>query len=141
MKKEIQIPLYPRRMWLIDSAEDLEGFTFVIGGGNNTECRDSKDFLAQSIAEGGYGLITHAVIENETGNLGVIVYVDTEFNDGAGAFAHEAVHVADYVFDELNMTSQSYEDGNEPYAYLVGWITNEIEKYYDDRRKQSDVEA
>lgn len=135
MRKEIQIPLYPRKMWLIDSIEDLEGFAFVIGGGNNTECNDSKCYLKQAIVDGGYGLITHAVIEDETGNLGVIVYVDTEFEDGVGSFAHEAIHVADYVFDELNITSQSYEDGNEPYAYLVGWIANEIKKYYDDRRK------
>ena len=54
-------------------------------------------------------MLTHAVAD-ENENLGVIVYVDSNMEHDTGSFAHEAVHVADYVFDELGMLSQSYDD-------------------------------
>lgn len=139
MKKEVQIPIYPRRIWFIDSVEDLDGFTFYRGGGNYTECLNSKEEVTQGIEGGHFALLTHAVAD-ENENLGVIIYVDSNMEHDTGSFAHEAVHVADYVFDELGMLSQSYDDGNEPYAYLVGWITNKIKEYYDSRRKQESME-
>lgn len=139
MKKKVQIPLYPRKIWLIDSIEDLDGFTFYRGGGNWTECPNSKEEITQGIEQGHFALLTHAVAD-ENDNLGVIVYVDPNMDHDVGSFAHEAVHVADYVFDELGMMSQSYDDCNEPYAYLVGWIANKIKKYYDSRRKQEPME-
>lgn len=139
MKKEVQIPIYPRRIWFIDSVEDLERFTFYRGGGNWKECPNSKEEIIQGVEEGHFALLTHAVADKD-GNLGVIVYVCPDMDHDVGSLAHEAVHVADYVFDELGMISQSYDDGNEPYAYLVGWIANKIKEYYDSRRKQEPVE-
>lgn len=140
MKKEIQIPIYPRKMWLIDRIEDLDGFTFVLGGGECDECSESKADIEEGIIDSKYRLLTHAVIDNNTSDMGVLVYVNPECEGDVSAFAHEAVHVADYVFDELNMTTQSYIDGNEPYAYLVGWVAEKLCEYYDDRRKQESVE-
>lgn len=66
----------------------------------------------------------------------------------AGGEAHEAVHVADYIFDELGMYTQSFVNHNEQYAYLVGWAAGcisktlvNIKREYDTRRESDDVEA
>lgn len=65
-----------------------------------------------------------------------------------GSEAHEAVHVADYIFDELGMYTQSFVNHNEQYAYLVGWAAGcisktlvNIKREYDTRRESDDVEA
>ena len=39
---------------------------------------------------------------------------------------HEAVHVADYFCEQLGLYTQDFEDGNEAYAYLVGWAAGNI---------------
>lgn len=65
----------------------------------------------------------------------------------AGDEAHEAVHVADYIFEQLDMYSQDFSSANEQYAYLVGWAAGCISKTiinnkkYDTRRESDDVEA
>lgn len=134
--KKIQIPLYPRKLWLIDDPKDFDNFTFVLGGGDNKEVPMDFESICDKLL-----LMTHAVIDNETGDYGVIVYFNINEDLHTGDLAHESVHVADYVFDELGMYSQSYQDGNEPYAYLVGWIAKQLKDYYDDRREQESVEA
>lgn len=131
--KEIQIPLYPRKLWLIDDVEDLDQFTFVIGGGNAKECSNSREFIKDNIDW--FKLLTHAAIKDDNGDYGVVVVYNMDAEVETGDVAHEAVHVTDYVFDELNMAAQSYENGNEPYAYLLGWVAKQLKDYYDDRRK------
>lgn len=131
--KEIQIPLYPRKLWLIDNTDDLDQFTFVIGGGSNKECHNSLEFIKKNIDW--FKLLTHAVIKDDNGDYGVVVVYNMDAEVETGDVAHEAVHVTDYVFDELNMAAQSYENGNEPYAYLLGWVAKQLKDYYDDRRK------
>jgi hypothetical protein len=48
--------------------------------------------------------------------------IDTE------TMAHEAVHITDYFYETLSMDAQEYSEGNEPYAYLVGWAAENIHK-------------
>lgn len=134
--KKIQIPLYPRKLWLIDDPDDFKNFTFVLGGGNNKEVPMDFESICDKLL-----LMTHAVIDNETGDYGVMVYFNMNEDLHTGDLAHESVHVVDYVFDELGMYSQCYQDGNEPYAYLIGWVAQQLKDYYDDRREQEPVEA
>ena len=37
-----------------------------------------------------------------------------------------AVHVADYFCEQLGLYTQDFKDGNEAYAYLVGWAAGNI---------------
>lgn len=41
-----------------------------------------------------------------------------------GVVAHEAVHIANYVFSECHITPDLIND--EPQAYLIGWIVDRI---------------
>lgn len=74
-----------------------------------------------------------------------LLWVSTELEGGDAA--HEAVHIADYIFEQLGMYSQQFHDNNEQYAYLVGWAAGCISKTIikniknDTRRESDDVEA
>lgn len=43
-----------------------------------------------------------------------------------GIIAHEAVHMANYIFKQCYI--QPDLDNDEPQAYLVGWLVNEINR-------------
>lgn len=44
----------------------------------------------------------------------------------ADTIAHESTHAADAIFDYIYASGQSYDNGNEPYAYLLGYIAGRI---------------
>lgn len=46
--------------------------------------------------------------------------------------AHEVSHCANWIFHHRGITLDSVND--EPYAYLVGWITGEVYKYADKNK-------
>lgn len=45
----------------------------------------------------------------------------------AGVIAHEAVHIANYVFKQCGILPDLNND--EPQAYLIGWIVKQIHKF------------
>lgn len=60
----------------------------------------------------------------KTGENGVlcIIYNLKEFDMSHAA--HESVHIADYFFEELGLTAEDFSEGDENYAYMVGWATS-----------------
>lgn len=44
----------------------------------------------------------------------------------AGIIAHEAVHIVNYVFKQADI--QLDIENDEPYAYLLGWVVEQITK-------------
>ena len=100
----------------------------------------------RDLLDGSGVLATCPVIRKSDGLKGVVVII-LDLNELIpGDEAHEAVHAADYMFDELGMCLQSFAEHNEQYAYLVGWIAGCISKtiiklkQYDTRRESDDVE-
>jgi acetone carboxylase gamma subunit len=47
-----------------------------------------------------------------------------------GVMAHEAVHIADFIFTNCGITHDL--DNDEPFAYLVEWIINELYEFYKE---------
>ena len=100
----------------------------------------------RDLLDGSGVLATCPVIRKSDGKKGVVVIILDWDELIPGDEAHEAVHAADYMFDELGMYSQSFAEHNEQYAYLVGWIAGCISKtiiklkQYDTRRESDDVE-
>lgn len=72
--------------------------------------------------------LTLCVKEKRTGAMGALIMIKDK-NISNGTKAHESVHAADVYYSFGKFTSQSYHDGNEPYAYLVGWITDCIDEF------------
>ena len=52
--------------------------------------------------------------------------------------AHESVHVADYYFQVTGCNSEDFTDGNEAYAYLVGWAAGCIANVLIKEQKNED---
>lgn len=149
MKKMLKVDaydpqIYPRTLWVANRVEGLNKiFHFCRANGKDIVENAYKDLLNNSTGV----LCTHAVIHKSTGKYGVLVMVMQPEEIVAGDEAHEAVHVADYIFEQLDMYSQDFSSANEQYAYLVGWAAGCISKTiinnkkYDTRRESDDVEA
>lgn len=113
--------IYPRKLWVVTEpieTELNETFGFFDLGGNEIMCDIS-------ILEGKAGC-TCLCYEKSTQDKGVMVFMD---NKEVRTIAHESVHVADAVFEQLDITTQGFTDGgNEAYAYMVGWVAKCIEE-------------
>lgn len=72
------------------------------------------------------GLTTEVLWRSDAGasQHHVVVYVDVDAHGNpallAATAAHEATHVAAAIFEHINHRPNP---GNEPFAYLVGWLT------------------
>ena len=117
--------IYPRMLWVAVKPE----YKTI----KNNFCQDGIVLTEEqfnSFKNRAYG-VTIDVRNIRSNDLGVLIIVF----DGAKAesFAHESVHFADYIFEELGIKSQPFSESNEPYAYLVGWCTKCIEKSIKDK--------
>ena len=95
---------------------------FVVFDGDGKECIADEKSICESKA------VTFSVVDKRTNNFGVAVILYN--NATIGTLAHESVHAADIIFEQLGMYTQGFNEGNEPYAYLVGWITDCLHKIY-----------
>lgn len=62
----------------------------------------------------------------------VVITLNTDMVTGADwrslvdTIAHESTHAADAIFDYIYALGQSFDNGNEPYAYLLGYIAGRV---------------
>lgn len=138
--------IYPRILWVADDIEDLDKVFYFMKTNNPTEIsKETFDDIIDDVEEGSSIAVTCPVMHRVTNKLGVLVILlDKECADH-NVIAHESVHVADYFYNQLGLYTQDFVDGNEAYAYLVGWSAGCISdtliksKKYDNRGKQDNV--
>ena len=117
--------IYPRTLWIVNVENDdptslLKRFVFfknlpgwsTVDGSIDDELCDS----AESAIAGCY-----IVQEKSTGILGMLLVIFRSGDMDTATIAHESVHIADYYFQVTGCNSEDFTDGNEAYAYLVGW--------------------
>lgn len=113
--------IYPRKLWVVtDANEKSINQKFIFFTNNGGICNADFNLISDSLAT------TCVVAEKKTMDKGIMVFLNNEIK--IGTIAHESVHVADIIFQELGMYTQDFSESNEPYAYLVGWIANCISK-------------
>jgi len=122
--------IYPRKLWVVFSYEDVvKNFTY----------RDDETI---NIPEDGRGNHNKAcvlpVIQKKTGHIGVVVII--WHNIAADDIAHESVHVASSIFDDLGMSMGFDGSRHEHFAYLVGWAAGCIEKAIKTNSAKKDAE-
>lgn len=81
-----------------------------------------------------YG-VTIPIKEKSTGRFGVLTVFDPKSPDLSGTIAHESVHVADYIWQKCTMYFEDFTQGNEPYAYMVGWAAGKISDCIINRKR------
>lgn len=92
--------IYPRMLWVAGQVEGLNKiFTFTKMNDTSVEAENGyRDLL-----DGSGVLATCPVIRKSDGLKGVVVIILDLKELIPGDEAHEAVHAADYMFDELGM--------------------------------------
>ena len=119
---EYDVTIYPRKLWVMykPTLDDINSnFT---SEGNPLGESQYNEFLENSKA------ITCPVIENSKSLKGclIVLFRKPEIE----TIAHESVHFADYVCQELGITTQNFDESNEHYAYLVGWCAKCMDHFY-----------
>ena len=110
MLKEFKNDIYPRRLWVATSWEEVKDkFTF------DYELKETENNLATT-----YPRVRHK------GNrrFGVLIVFNIGRNMGGseivGTITHESLHAANSIFDEMGI---GYDLNNDEHAaYFVGWI-------------------
>lgn len=140
--------IYPRLLWVSTELEGLNNiFIFCSMNDPKHEEIGAYEDLLKELDSGTGVLATCPIINKATRQYGVLTIILKPEELEGGDAAHEAVHIADYIFEQLGMYSQQFHDNNEQYAYLVGWAAGCISKTIikniknDTRRESDDVEA
>lgn len=128
------IGLYPAYLWVstleyFDKYKSRFYYYASIADMNN----DNPGTPASPTNKGG---VTFVVIEKKTKKKGILILIDVDIK-GITDFdfdvvAHESVHGADAIYDFIGAYGEGYDRGNEPYAYLVGFIAGKIGQYMID---------
>lgn len=143
MLKKYELDIYPADVYItskndFDSVKNKFKFYRDIEHLNNDE--DGTPMISKSSA-GTTFLVRRG--KHDTHSILIVLDVDAYLSsDSFNTAAHESVHSADIIWDIIGSDTESYTDGNEPYAYLVGWIAGKIGefmitygKYIDDERE------
>lgn len=130
MKKvyEIRLDIYPCSVFVtkeINISKLSNKFVFCRRDDFLTETPLTIEELQRDVVDG-VDAACIPVIDKKTNHVGILLVQVTNFD--TSVLAHECVHIADYVFDYTGMNAESFAEGNEPYAYLIGYLFGKIEK-------------
>lgn len=118
--------MYPRTLWIVNcDSEDFTQLTnkFIFYHNEprwNRIYTDIKEDLERSYETAVAGC--YVVEEKSTGKLGILMVIFCLADMDASTVAHESVHIADFYYEVSGCNTEDFTDGNEAYAYLVGWI-------------------
>ena len=117
--------LYPRSLWIVNcDEEDPTMLTkrYILYKNLPGWKEIDKDIEKElSSAEDNAIAGCYVVEERSTGMLGLLLIIFRINDMDTSTTAHESVHVADYFYEVCGCNSEDFTDGNEAYAYLVGW--------------------
>ena len=108
--------IYPRMLYVIKGSNKNKVIT------DNFVGRDGKSNLIVDNYDDSDGSRTWPVIERNTDKYGFLVQIKRVKN--SSDLAHEATHVAFELFRDIGGIAD--EDNQEPFAYLVGWVTEQL---------------
>lgn len=118
--------IYPRTLWIVNCSNDdpcelTKKFIFYLNipGWNQVNKNIEEEFgNAEMTATAG----CYVVEERSTGKLGLLMIIFSITDMDESIIAHESVHVADFYYEVCGCNAEDFTDGNEAYAYLVGWV-------------------
>lgn len=112
MLREFNCEIYPRKLWIATSWEDVKDKFTTYG---KYEFKKSEDAYATTYPQ---------ILRKATGKHGVlIVFYDCDKLGGCKIVehvAHESLHAVNAIFYEVGITHDLTND--EHAAYMVGWV-------------------
>jgi len=128
--------IYPFKIWVATNPEYSQvarKFLIIDSSGNIDNFRE-KDLSNPDNSRAARTF----VVSNKIDQMGVFICVFSKREMTAKYIAHESAHCADFFAEQLGLTTGKFYEG-EAYAYLIGWITNCIEraiKYKPKKKKK-----
>lgn len=113
---EFHPQIYPRRLWVAKGGtfEDIKALFTTMNG---EELEEVEDSLA----------VTYIVqTKSDEHYFGHLIWFPSKKDMTASTMAHEAVHASMDLFGLIDR--KMHYDNQEPFAYLVGWVTDCIDK-------------
>lgn len=116
--------VYPRKIWIVIgwTEEDMK-----------EEFDDNVPEDEHMELEGTLAITTRSVLKS-TDDYGVRIWFRSLKDMTVFTMAHEAVHVADMIWDDLGLC-QEETACNEHYAYFIGWVVKSMQKAKEDEIK------
>lgn len=112
MLQEFKTEIYPRRLWVATSWEEVKDKFTTYG---EYEFKKSEDAYATTYPQ---------ILRKATGKYGIlIVFYDCDKLGGSKIvehIAHESLHAVNAIFNELGVEYSMTHD--EHAAYMVGWV-------------------
>lgn len=124
MIDEFQNEIYPVSLFVYKLKEE-ENEVEVLSNrfkAFRTDCKTECTFEPIEDYNGAY---TCFVIDKETSRRGPLIVVREDIHNYD--ICHECIHAVDIYYKLLGIIAQDYEDTNEPYAYLAGYIFKSVE--------------
>lgn len=122
MIRELDLKIYPTKLWLAKYSDRKKIKSRFI------DCNeDELDLSVCDSAEGiTFNVIERNIKKGEKGrDFGPLIALSKDISEGN--IAHEAAHAAVIICDELGIKIDINND--EPFCYLIGFITSEIRKF------------
>ncbi len=142
--------LYPMTLW-VGSVNDMKKaiklfkFYYDTDGLNKDEEPVNMEPAISETASG----VTYLTRNKKTGERGCLVLLNMEYlKEGdyttiLDIVSHEASHVVDAIYQIIREQSGTYDSGNEPHAYLTGWVAgcigDYLTKYFKDINECKEV--
>lgn len=132
---EYDFVIYPRKLHVLIEPTLEQINDKFLGMNDKPLQKEQYDKYANSC-----NAITCTAKEKEDKFKTVLVIILDKENCKFGTYAHESIHVADIICEQLEITTQGFSDGgNEHYAYLVGFISQKIQDSLDEYNKNVNV--
>lgn len=112
MLQEFKNDIYPRKLWVATSWDDVKDKFDTNGDYEFKETERAYATTYPGIRRKCSGMLGVLIVFNEYKNIGGSKLVEN--------IAHESLHAANAIFDELGIEYRLTHD--EHAAYMVGWI-------------------
>lgn len=122
LKKRIKVPIYGGLIDIVFTDEDTP-YKAAIRHFNYNNPDLKKGYLAVTLSNDYTG--------GKYNNLFPIIFSK---NIKQGSIPHEALHVVNYIFKRAGIELDL--DNDEPQAYLLGWIVDQIYKVQEEFQKK-----
>ena len=126
VKKSVKIPIYPGILEICigESAEELNRL-YCYGDGTNC-FEEDKEVYAHAI-------VARHRSDKKLNKRYVIVLNPNYKSDKItpGIIAHEALHITTFLLHDVGVVFDP--DNEEPYAYFLGWVVDEVYKFLEEK--------
>lgn len=144
MIRRYDMEIYPATVW-ITTVDKFDFYKNKFDFYSTVKEMMSKKDPGTPVLSHDSAAITYAVRDKKYGNKGILIFLNAEtlYLDflSFDSAAHESVHAADIVWAIIGGITESYDESNEPYAYMVGWIAGKIGQFMIDYNKEKEEDG